>query len=308
MAGMVKKAQLTVSVVIPNYNYGRFLSEAVENVLRQSYPCREIIVVDDGSTDDSLNILEKYEGKIRVIRQPNCGVGVARNTGVENSTGDVIAFLDADDFWATDKIEKQINELELDEDVGLVSCGMREFDTDRKVIQDYLDSQIGWVADKIVTLGSKMIVSGSAVMVRRRIFQAVGGFDVRKELHPSEDWEFCYRVACVSKFAFVPEALVHYRNHGNNGHLKIPRMEQAMLLAYEKIYQDAPPEIQKLKRESYGNLYSVLAGSYFYARNYVGFVRTTAQSLRYNPRKIKNLLEFPIRFLRRRINKSGNLN
>jgi glycosyltransferase involved in cell wall biosynthesis len=292
--------QLAVSVVIPNYNYGRFLSEAVESVLAQTYPCHEIIVVDDGSTDESLEILAKYEGKVRVIEQKNCGVGIARNTGVENSTGDLIAFLDADDHWEKDKIERQIQQFLEDQEVGLVSCGMREFDRQGEILHHYLSDQKGWIAEKIVAFNVEIVVSGSAIVVRRDIFERAGGFDERKELHPSEDWEFFYRVASISKIAFVPELLVNYRNHGSNGHLKIPQMERAMFLAFKKIYTDAPAEIQKLKGKSYGNLYSVLAGCYFYAGNYTDFVRTTAKSLRYKPSQITRFLAFPLRFLQRR--------
>lgn len=300
-------SQLTVSVIIPNYNYGRFLSEAVESVLAQTYPCREIIVVDDGSTDNSLEILARYEGKVRVVRQKNCGVGMARNAGVRNSTSDLVAFLDADDYWMPDKIEKQIQCFRQDEKVGVVSCGMQEFDVSGKIIHYYHSNQEGWIAEKILTFNTQVVIGGSAVLIKRDIFEAVGGYDVRKELHPSEDWELGYRLALVSKIAFVPEILVSYRNHGDNGHLKIPRMEQAMLLAYEKIYKDAPSEIQNLKRESYGNLYSVLAGSYLHAGSYTDFIRTAAKSLQYKPSKITRFLGFPFRYIRRRTNSSNNL-
>ena len=304
-----EKRELSVSVIIPNYNYGRFVGEAVESVLAQTYPCREITVVDDGSTDESLEVLARYEkahpGRVRVVRQQNRGVGLARNAGVEHSTGDLVGFLDADDYWTADKIEKQVARFLADEEVGMVSCGMEEFDAAGRVLHHYLSQEKGWMADKILAFNSRIVVGGSAVLVRRAIFEAVGGYDHRKELHPSEDWELGYRIARVCKIDYVPELLVRYRNHGGNGHLQSPRMERAMLLAYEKIYADALPDVRKLKNESYGNLYSVLAGSYFHAGAYADFLRTTALSLRHKPAKITRLLGFPVRFLQRRLNSAA---
>lgn len=292
--------QLSVSVVIPNYNYGRFLNEAIESVFAQSYPCSELILVDDGSTDNSLEIAERFGSKIKIIRQKNQGVGMARNTGAKKSTGDIIAFLDADDYWAVDKIQKQVSCFEKDAEVGLVTCGMHEFGMNGHAEQQFLKSDEGWIADKIVTFDGNLIASGSAIAIRRDIFEKTAGFDERKDLHPSEDWEFCYRVATISKIGFVPEALVHYRNHGNNGHLKIPKMENAMLLAFEKIYRDAPPAIQQKKRKSYGNLNAVLAGSYFHAGNYSAFARTAIKSIWYRPQHITTFLGYPFRLLKRK--------
>ena len=101
---MIQKAK--ISVIIPTYNYGRFIKEAVESVLKQTFPVAEIIVVDDGSTDNTEEIVKALGEKVRYIKQENNGVGAARNNGVKNSYGDLIAFLDADDLWLPKKIGK----------------------------------------------------------------------------------------------------------------------------------------------------------------------------------------------------------
>src|SRR5947209_13220762 len=98
----------SVSVIIPTYNHGRFIADAIESVLAQTYPVSEIIVVDDGSTDETQEVVEKFGEKVRYIEQANAGVSAARNTGIENSDGDLVAFLDADDTWLPEKIEKQV--------------------------------------------------------------------------------------------------------------------------------------------------------------------------------------------------------
>src|SRR5438309_4900890 len=97
-----------VSVVVPNYNYGRYVREAVDSVLGQTYPAVEVIVVDDGSSDDSLSVLQSYGSKIKLVVQPNGGVHKARNRGIEESKGEFVAFLDADDVWEPTKLERQV--------------------------------------------------------------------------------------------------------------------------------------------------------------------------------------------------------
>lgn len=292
---------LLVSVVIPNYNYGRFLRDAIDSALNQTYKPHEVIVVDDGSTDESHDILGEYEEKgVKVIRQKNRGVGAARNTGVSVSSGDVIAFLDADDIWFPEKLEKQIEAFDGDTELGLVSCGMQEFNPSGEIINRYEEGQEGWLSNKMLTFEAPVVVSGSAVAVRRDIFEKIGGFDERKELHPSEDWDFFYRVSRVSRMGFVKKVLVNYRNHGDNGHLKIPRFEGAMLLVYEKIFKDADGPVLKLRRKAYGNLYRILAGSYLYGRQYRNFLRSAAKSLRFTPENLIYFISFPLRSHKRK--------
>ncbi len=284
-----------VSVVIPTYNYGRFIGEAIESVLGQTFPVFEIIVVDDGSTDNTEEIVAKFGDKVKYIKQKNGGVGLARNTGVKNSSGEFIAFLDADDRWLPQKVERQMELWQCDEEIGLISVGMREFDEDGKTIGKYEKGQNGWCAEDILSFKSAMVGSGSAILIKRDVFEKVGGFDETKEMHPSEDWEFCYRVARKFKLAFLPELLVDYRNHGNNGHLQIPKFERAMLLAFEKTFKDSSMEIQKLKGQSYGTLHKILAGSYFQAGNYRQFIKHSLKSFWLYPQNIIYFAKFPLR-------------
>ena len=118
-----------VSVIIPTYNYGRFIAETIESALGQTLLPHEVIVVDDGSTDETAEVVASFGERVRYIYQENAGVCAARNRGVAASSGDLIAFLDADDIWEPTKLEKQAAKF-ADPDVGLVHCGMREFDSD----------------------------------------------------------------------------------------------------------------------------------------------------------------------------------
>lgn len=288
-----------VSVVIPTYNYGRFIGEAIESVLKQTLPVFEVIVVDDGSSDNTEEVVTKFGERIKYIRQKNGGVGAARNTGIKNSAGDFIAFLDADDLWLPKKIEQQLQLFQTDGEIGLVTTAIREFDKYGNTLAEYVEGKNGWCAEDLLLFSPVAVGPGSTALVKRVVIDEVGGFDETKEMHPSEDWEFCYRVARKFKLAFIPEILVAYRNHGDNGHLKIPRFERAMLLAYEKTFRDDSPRVQKLKRQSYGNLHKVLAGSYFQARNYEGFLRNSVKSLYFTPANLSYFAAFPFRKLRR---------
>ncbi|HEX3110532.1 MAG TPA: glycosyltransferase family A protein, partial [Thermoanaerobaculia bacterium] len=112
----------SVSVVIPSYNYARYLGEAIDSALGQTLPPLEVIVVDDGSTDDTPAVLAAYGDRIRVLRQKNAGVAVARNSGIAAARGECVAFLDADDVWLPRKLELQIPLFT--DSVGLVHCGV----------------------------------------------------------------------------------------------------------------------------------------------------------------------------------------
>ena len=272
-----------VSVVIPTYNYGRFIAEAVESVLAQTYPIAEIIVVDDGSTDDTETVVRTFGEKVRYVRQTNEGVCSARNRGINSSNGDMIAFLDADDIWLPEKIEKQLARFAEDPEIGLVHCGLREFDTATgETIAMHLDGDEGWVAEDLALCEKPVIQGpGGSIMVRRHVFDEVGGFDRRLKIY--EDWEFCLRVARKFKVGFVPEALVNYRSHGVNAHLNVEEMERSTLIAWAKAFDTDDPAICRLRRRSYGNLHKILAGSYLQSGRYWGFMRNLIASLWFRP-------------------------
>ena len=273
----------TVSVVIPTYNYGRFIAEAIESVLAQTYEIGDIIVIDDGSTDDTEKIVSQFAGRVRYFRQENAGVCAARNNGIAKATGDFIAFLDADDIWYPEKTEKQLKKFAADPAVGLVHCGMREFDTvTGKTIRLHRKGGEGWVAEDILIWEKPVIIgTGGSIIVRREVIDTVGNFDTR--LKNGEDWEFCLRVARKYKVAFVKGPYVDYRNHGVNAHMNVDEMERSTLIAWAKAFDSDDRSVLRLRSRSYGNLHKVLAGSYMQNRQYYGFARNVIKSLWFRP-------------------------
>jgi len=288
----------SVSVVIPTYNYGRFIADAIGGALGQTLEPFEIIVVDDGSTDDTEKVVRGFGDRVRYIRQENAGVCASRNRGVAESKGEYVAFLDADDIWLPEKLEKQIAKFAEDRDIGLVHCGMREFDGETgDTIQLHLDGGEGSIADNLLLWKEPVIVGpGGTVVVTREAFEKSGGFDT--EMKVGEDWDFCYRMARKFKVGFVPEALVNYRSHSASAHRNVNEMERGMTRFYKKAFDSADAETLKLKSRAYGNFHRVMAGSYWHSGRIGKFAAHAAKSLWYCPAGIGYFAAFPLRRFR----------
>jgi glycosyltransferase involved in cell wall biosynthesis len=291
--------QPLVSVIIPNYNYANYLREAIDSVLTQTYANIEVIVVDDGSKDESKEILQSYGDKITAIFQRNQGVAAARNNGVAKSKGDYIAFLDADDVWLPKKLERQVEKILSDKNLGLVHVGVEDIDARGKSIETRLDGLEGEVSHELLIFKRSVILGGgSGIMVSRKVLEEIGGFDLR--LSTSADWDLFYQISSRYSVGFTNEVLLKYRIHGSNMHGNIPRMECEMLIGFEKAFSSE--KHQDIKKTAYGNLYQVLAGSYFRVGNYAGFARSAMKSLWLTPNNFTYFAKFPMRFLQRRTN------
>jgi len=283
---------MKVSVIIPNYNYGRFLRQAIQSALDQTVKPHEVIVVDDGSSDNSRQILDPFGDSIILVEQANAGVAAARNNGAAIATGDLLAFLDADDYWQGQKLEKQVQKFS-SPDIGFAHCGMTNVDENGNRIDDYIVGEEGDVAERLLRF--QPVVIATTIVVKRDLFKKVGGYDTNRDLHPSEDWDLCYRLSREARLGFVREPLVYYRHHGGGGHTKIERMERAMLIAFKKAFSTAPRELAMLRDEAYGNLYMVLSGSYYQAGMLGNSFRCGFKALAHRPQLIGKLLAFPSR-------------
>jgi glycosyltransferase involved in cell wall biosynthesis len=289
-----------VSVIIPNYNYGRYLRQTLESVFSQTYKHLEVVVVDDGSKDDSEIIVKSYSGRVRFVQQKNQGVSAARNRGVKESTGELIAFLDADDLWLPTKLEKQIQRMVQDPAIGLVHCAFQEIDASGKPLEVFLEGMEGWVSREMLLFERPVVLAtGSTGLVRRTTFENVGGFDVK--LCTSADWDFCYRISRLQRIGFVPEPLILYRVHGSNMHANIKLMEHDVLHGYDKAFSVDAPDLRSIRRRSYSNAHMVLAGSYFRTGAYFDFARHAVRSLLYSPRSVTRILGFPKRWWLRNV-------
>lgn len=199
-----------VSVVITCYNYGRYLKSAIDSVLEQSLPVEEIIVIDDGSTDNTQAVLTRYKTneKVSFVYQKNKGQAKAKNIGIQIARGAFVAFLDADDIWDPQKIEKQAP-LFSNPDVGVVYTRQKFIDENNRVHSNApvrLTPYRGRVVGEIL---KDNFIPFSSVIVRRTCFEKFGVFD--EKLSMSIDWDLWLRCSLGTEFDYVDEDLLLYR-------------------------------------------------------------------------------------------------
>jgi glycosyltransferase involved in cell wall biosynthesis len=201
-----------VSVVIPCYNGGSFLSDAIQSVLGQTYQPTEIIVVDDGSTDNTRDVAMSYPG-VRLVRQKNQGVARARNAGLGESRGDYTVFLDADDRLVPDALEIGVTALNSHPECSFVSGGVRVVAQDGSLLQVPDDQYIE--RDHYLTLLKYCYIwTPSAVMFRNSVLRSVGGFTA--SLSGAADWDLYLRIARRSPILCHPHLVADYRVHTRN--------------------------------------------------------------------------------------------
>ncbi|MDM9381603.1 glycosyltransferase family A protein [Chlorogloeopsis sp. ULAP01] len=238
-----------VSIIIPAYNAMTYLPETVESVLRQTFTDFEVLIVDDGSSDQIVQWVSELEDpRVKLISQENQGVSLARNTGIAYAQGEYVAFLDADDLWTPTKLEKQVICLDQNPSVGLVHTWMALIDCKGKSNGRVMTSNAE--GNTWQQLLEKNMVACSSVMVRRCCLQNVGGFE--PHLNFAEDWDMWIRISAHYHFAVIKEALYYYRQVPNSLSKNIRVLEQAFLFVIEKAFHSVPPKLLYLKKHSYG--------------------------------------------------------
>ena len=249
----------TVSVIMPVYNDASFLREAVDSALEQTHPPLEVIVVDDGSTDNSASIAESYGSPVRVIRQENQGAARARNRAIEVAQGDWLAFLDSDDLWKPEKLRKQLAAVE--PDVVLVHTNWLHFGAEQFVrdVSDIPEDR-RYTIEQLLT--STNPFHFSSVMVRRSL-----PVRFRTWAPPSEDMVFCLELTTFGRFLLVPEVLTEKRIHpkaltsATDAYAKYHAIRQEWLRRNELNLD--PATIQRLREQTLANLVEVAWARYW---------------------------------------------
>lgn len=216
-----------VSVIIPTFNYGSFIGETISAVMEQTYPNWEIIIVDDGSTDNTKSILVPFlkDQRIQYFYKKNAGLSAARNTGLSLSKGDFLQFLDADDLISPSKIERQITHFYASDEIG-ISYTPAYYFTDQRKSERYRTvalTDTDWMpklaGDDYLTwleLIKRNIMPINAALVRRNVIETVGLFDV--DLKSLEDWDYWLRCATFTKICYLEddEGFALIRVHPNS--------------------------------------------------------------------------------------------
>ncbi|HEX8228904.1 MAG TPA: glycosyltransferase family A protein [Chloroflexia bacterium] len=203
-----------VAVVIPTYNRAAMLRETLRSVMSQTIMPAEVVVVDDGSTDDTPEVVREFEGAgpaVTFLRLPHSNRrGPLRNKGVAASTSPLVTFLDSDDLWQPTRVEKQVEEWARTPDAGFAFCNAYRFDESGLIDRPCLPLTANWNGYILGDVLEDPVAGGSTLMVKREAFERVGGFH---DLRMNEDYELTLRLAARYKASYVPEPLVLVREH-----------------------------------------------------------------------------------------------
>jgi glycosyltransferase involved in cell wall biosynthesis len=220
-----------ISVIMPAYNSAATIRESIMSVVDQSYKRWELIVVDDGSTDDTARVVTEIEDdRIRIYQKTNSGVADARNQGMAIAKGDFLAFLDADDLWLSPKLKCQLDCFAAGpDDLGLVHTGYLEFGTEgTRAPKPLRHCRKEWLSGAVHRrLMVHDFVATSTVMIRSEVPTHCGEFD--RTLSGPEDWDFWIRIASRFTFGFIDKALVRYRQHPAGLSKNVPRYEISLM-------------------------------------------------------------------------------
>lgn len=235
---------LQVAVIIPCYNSSNYIRKAIESVLNQDYNEMEIITIDDGSTDNTKDILKEYLPKIKIIGHENganLGQYPSLNLGIESTKADLIAFLDHDDLWYQEKIRKQVEIIYKNPAIGLVYSNGHAIDENDNVLYKYFPDQFQEKNTPGTILLDCYIQTPSGVMVKREVLEKVGLF--KTYLPSCADHDLWVRMSEVTRFYYIPECLFAYRKHSR----------QLSVITKRRMWQDGLVVLKEaFKRYPYG--------------------------------------------------------
>jgi len=229
----IKQMEIKVSVIIPTLNRRELITRALDSVVSQTYPIHEIIIVDNGSTDNTIPMLSENYPFVKILKEKRLGVSSARNTGIHAAKGDWLALLDSDDAWHTTKIERQLDcYSSIGKDYRLIHTSEIWYKNGKLLNQKKTHKKLGGnIFSECVRL---CCISPSSSLIRRDIFSDVGYFD--EELPACEDYDFWLRLSCREEVLFVDEPLtIKYGGHKDQLSKKYWGMDRFRVTALEKI-------------------------------------------------------------------------
>jgi glycosyltransferase involved in cell wall biosynthesis len=245
-----------ISVIIPVYNGEKTIRETIESVLNQSFSDFELIVINDGSQDSTLDVLGSIQDpRLKVFSYPNSGVSASRNRGFSHTVGEFIAFLDADDLWTPDKLEAQLKALQENPDAAVAYSWTDFIDETGQFLGHGSHRTVnGDVYAELLLFD--FLDNGSNPLIRRQALTEVGNFD--KEVAGAEDWDMWFRLAAHYHFVAVPSPQILYRVYTTSMSSNTSKMEAASLRVLERAYKQAPKSLQVFKKQSFAYLYKYL--------------------------------------------------
>lgn len=245
-----------ISIIIPVYNGERTIKKTINSVLNQTISDLEIIIINDGSNDSTLDVISGIlDPRIQVFSYSNSGVSVSRNRGVAKATSQYLTFLDADDLWTPNKLEEQLKALQSNPQAAVAYSWTDWIDESDNFLRPggHIIAN-GHVLEQLFL--RDFVESGSNPLIRRHALANVGGFE--QSVSPVEDWDMWLRLAASYEFVTVPSVQILYRIAPNSASFNVKKMEAGSLKVIERAIAQSPELLQPLKREVLGNRYKYL--------------------------------------------------
>lgn len=265
-----------VSVILPIYNGEQFVARAIKSVLNQTYKELEIIVVDDGSSDNSLDVVRSYaDARLKVFTKENGGPASARNFGIKRSSGEFIALIDQDDLWYPKKLEKQIRLISQNSKLDMVYCNaLSIYEDGSGPTRKWSELHIPQTGKVFIELYRYNFILCSSAIFRKSLINKIGFIDENRKFFGVDDYEYWLRIALNSEIGYVPEILVERRLHKSN---LSSRNKKSQSMMYDNAI-----EVQKKYNKLYPNIFLKrdLSNSYLSQVNDLLYNRLLTQTLK----------------------------
>ncbi len=245
-----------VSVIINTYNSARFIHSTLASVMNQTWTDFELIVVDDGSQDDTLlQLAQVHDSRLRIYPYPNGGIAVSRNRGLQLASAELIAFLDHDDRWHPDKLEQQVAALSAHPQAALAYSWTELIDLSGQVIRSHLQPHhSGNIHQHLLT--QNFLVTASNPLIKRQTLLEICGFD--PQIYGADDWDVFLRLTAQAEAVLCPACHVQYRIVPGSGSANVAKLAQGCERAIAKAFDQAEPTLQPLRSKAIGHLYQYL--------------------------------------------------
>lgn len=273
-----------MTAVVPAFNAERYLRDALDSIVGQTYPNIEVLVVDNASTDATADIIRSYGDKVVYLYEAKKGPAAARNKGLAHANGHLISFLDSDDEWLPDKTERQVEFMLEHPEYGFCYSHYEYIDQDGRPYQPTYAkdcSRNGWVFEDL--LRYELQIGIGTTMVRRHCAEKAGGFNER--LMTAEDTDFFIRVAKYCQFGYIPGPVARYRSHAGSltKQQGIPRGTFKALDYLVERYPELAPSRSPLMRYAYATRYCARGVGAFYRGDHAEMRRHALKAIKYRP-------------------------
>jgi glycosyltransferase involved in cell wall biosynthesis len=300
----------TVSVIIPAYNAAPWIAETIDSVLNQTFQDFEVIVVDDGSTDGTAEIVKNYKSQVQYLYKNNGGVGSARNTGIRAARGRYIACVDADDLWLPEKLEVQTQLLQTEPSLAWVySDGLIFENNSNQNLHLFSPSASMISGDVLRPLLLQDFIPCPTPVIRRDIFENVGFFEEDMSLQSVADWDMWLRISAKYPVGFIDKPLVKYRRHSTSmtSTSIIERSLKSRLTVIEGAILRDPERLGNLRQQAIANIYMTLGHLVMSRGNRLEAREMYLHSIQMNSKQLKSIIYLIATFLPISVNQLKNL-